>query len=191
MTPSSTRTAPDDEDDDARGPRLSPRPFLVNVAVLRRHAGSRQHEERAGPIEGLAVSGSRVPPGAEVVVDVVLEAVHGGVMVSGAVTAPWEAECRRCLGPAQGGLEARVRELFEPDADLEETYRLGGEQLDLEPLARDAVLLELPLAALCSEGCLGLCPTCGANLNGGGCACPPASADPRWAALDLLRGQGE
>ena len=137
------------------------------------------------------MSGSRVPPGAEVVVDVVLEAVHGGVMVSGAVTAPWEAECRRCLGPAQGGLEARVRELFEPDADLEETYRLGGEQLDLEPLARDAVLLELPLAALCSEGCLGLCPTCGANLNGGGCACPPASADPRWAALDLLRGQGE
>ncbi|HMC52469.1 MAG TPA: DUF177 domain-containing protein [Acidimicrobiales bacterium] len=156
--------------------------------------GSRQREERHGPIDGLAVSGSQVPAGREVSVDLVLEAVHGGVMATGAVRAPWVAECRRCLGVARGEVEAQVRELFEPDPHQpveDDTYPLTGDQLDLQPLARDAVLLELPLAPLCTEGCLGLCPTCGANLNQGRCACPAAGGDPRWGALDVLRGQGD
>jgi uncharacterized protein len=166
-------------------------PFLVNVAVLRRNAGSRHREERRGRMDGLGTSASRVPEGAEVEVDVVLESVHGGIMATGEVRAAWVAECRRCLGSAHGEVEARVRELFEPVPDPEETYPLTGDQLDLEPLARDAVLLELPLAPLCAEGCLGLCPTCGANLNQGVCACPRAGADPRWGALDVLEGGGE
>ena len=69
----------------------------------------------------------------------------------------------------------------------EETYPLKGEMLDLQPLVRDALLLELPLAPLCSEDCQGLCPTCGADLNDGPCSCDHAPADPRWAALDLLK----
>jgi uncharacterized protein len=58
--------------------------------------------------------------------------------------------------------------------------------LDLESLARDAVMLELPLAPLCSEDCLGLCPQCGANRNETSCTCVIAG-DPRWSALDALR----
>src|SRR5438309_1564756 len=170
---------------------MTARPFLVNVGVLLRHVGSRHREERTGPMSGLAVSASRVPEGAEVAVEVVLESVHGGILATGVVRAPWVAECRRCLGEARGEVAAQVRELFEPDTDLEETYALTGDQLDLEPLARDAVVLELPLAALCAEGCLGLCPTCGANLNQGSCACAPAGADPRWGPLDVLRGRGD
>ena len=72
----------------------------------------------------------------------------------------------------------------------EETYPLRGELLDLQPLVRDALLLELPLAPLCSEDCRGLCPTCGADLNDGPCSCDQAPADPRWAALDLLKDPG-
>ncbi|HET7523328.1 MAG TPA: DUF177 domain-containing protein [Acidimicrobiales bacterium] len=72
----------------------------------------------------------------------------------------------------------------------EETYPLKGELLDLQPLVRDALLLELPLAPLCSEDCQGLCATCGADLNDGPCSCEHAPADPRWAALDLLKGGG-
>ena len=62
-----------------------------------------------------------------------------------------------------------MRELFEQDSDLEETYPLHGDQIDLEPLARDAVLLELPLTPLCAEDCQGLCSTCGASRNEGDC----------------------
>jgi uncharacterized protein len=78
-----------------------------------------------------------------------------------------------------------------PDDDAdEETYPLLGDHLDLEPLARDAVLLALPLAPLCREDCAGLCPTCGAERAGGACGCDPAPVDPRWAALDVLRAEG-
>jgi uncharacterized protein len=77
----------------------------------------------------------------------------------------------------------------DPDLD-EETYPLEGDQLDLRPLVRDALLLELPLAPLCRQDCCGLCTQCGADLNSGPCDCLPAP-DPRWGALDVLRGAGE
>lgn len=162
------------------------RPFLVSVAALRRAPGTVQHERRCGPIAGLAITSAHVPDGVEVCVEADLEAVHGGVMAHGYVSAEWRGECRRCLGPATGELRAEVRELFEEGSDQEETYLLRGEQLDLEPLARDAVLLELPHAPLCAEACKGLCPTCGANRNEVGCSCE-APTDPRWAALDARR----
>jgi uncharacterized protein len=75
------------------------------------------------------------------------------------------------------------------DAD-EETYPLGADHLDLVPLARDAILLNLPLAPLCREDCVGLCPICGADLADGDCGCEEDSGDPRWAALDALRDLG-
>ena len=80
-----------------------------------------------------------------------------------------------------------MRELFEQDSDLEETYPLHGDQIDLEPLARDAVLLELPLTPLCAEDCQGLCSTCGANRNEGDCGHSITSTDSRWASLDVLK----
>lgn len=162
------------------------RSLVVGVANLAR-TGPRR-ERRSAVLDGLAVSASRVPKGAEVDLDVLLEPVHGGVLVSGTVETRWEGECRRCLAGASGTIHAEVRELYEERSDGEDTYRLTGDQLDLEPLTRDAVLLELPQAPLCREGCPGLCPSCGADLNQGSCGCPPGDRDPRWAGLDQLRG---
>lgn len=118
------------------------------------------------------VTGTHVPDDAEVDVEVLLEPVHRGVMATGTVRAPWVGQCRRCLEPVRGELETEVRELYEEGSDETETYLLQGDQLDLEPLVRDAVLLGLPQAPLCEEGCSGLCPTCGAELDQGPCGCP-------------------
>jgi uncharacterized protein len=76
------------------------------------------------------------------------------------------------------------------DTDEAETYPLAGDTLDLAPMARDAVLLELPLAPLCREDCVGLCPTCGADRNEQPCDCDQLLANPAWAALDSLRVSG-
>jgi uncharacterized protein len=145
-----------------------------------------------GVIPDLEVAGTRVPGGSEVTLEALLEVVQGGVLVSGTVGASWEAQCRRCLELARGQVRVRVRELFTPQAsaDDEDVYPLAGDQLDLEPLARDAVLLELPLAPLCSEGCRGLCPVCGADRNRVACGCVNEQLDPRWAGLDVLRRGG-
>jgi uncharacterized protein len=166
------------------------RPLLVNVAPLRKRAGNRQPVLERAEVAGLSTSVSRVAEGDEVTVDLVLESLQGGAIVAaGTVTAPWTGECRRCLGPASGVLQLPVRELFETGSDQEDTYSLEGDQIDLEPLVRDAVLLELPQAPICAETCQGLCPTCGINRNEGTCACETEARDPRWAALDQLKSQ--
>lgn len=165
--------------------------FLVSLHGLRRVPGSAQHVERRGRIGLLRVVSQTVPADAVTEVDVTLEAIDGGVMVTGSVSAPWQGECRRCLAPISGRLEVEVRELYRPrrpgEDDDEETYPLSGDQLDLRPLARDALLLSLPLAPLCRADCAGLCATCGADLNDGPCGCPAPDRDPRWAGLDALR----
>jgi uncharacterized protein len=165
------------------------RDFVVPVAELLRKPGSRRHVEHAAPIEDLAVSGSRVPAGADIAVDVLLESVHDGILVTGKVTASWEGPCRRCLELARGDLLVEVRELCVDDGDEETTYPLDDDdELDLEPIAHDACILALPLAPLCREGCLGICPECGANRNIERCACSP-SPDIRWGALSLVRDE--
>jgi uncharacterized protein len=165
-------------------------PFIADVVALRRHQGHRERLAVRAPIAGLHLTSSEVPPAADVELEVVLEAVEGAVVVAGTARAPWRGECRRCLRPVEGEVATTVDELFVTDPVDGETYPISGDHIDLEPMAREAVVLGLPLAPLCRPDCKGLCPTCGADLNQGPCGCPPATADPRWAALDALRDLG-
>ncbi len=107
-------------------------PFVVPVAVLRKHPGSRRRLQVSGPIADLDVSSSRVKAGSPVDLDVVLESVLGGVVVTGTVSASWEGECRRCLETAVGRLDARVREVYTDQADPEIEYAMTDDWLDLE-----------------------------------------------------------
>ncbi|MFH1178091.1 MAG: DUF177 domain-containing protein [Acidobacteriota bacterium] len=59
-------------------------------------------------------------------------------------------------------------------------------EVDLAELAEEQLQLALPLKPLCAEGCQGLCPHCGADLNSGRCECP-APVDQRWAPLRSWR----
>jgi uncharacterized protein len=161
--------------------------LVVAVADLLRHPGSTKHIEREAVFDDLAISASRVPDGEPTNLDVELQAVNDGVVVVGTVRAPWTGECRRCLQPARGDVEAEVQEVYEREPVEGETRRLHGAEIDLTDLARDAVLLELPLAPLCRADCAGLCPQCGADLNQGACDCVVDDKDPRWAALEQIR----
>lgn len=164
------------------------KPFVVNVADLVNRPGARRRERVEGRLrEPVVVVDSALRAEVPVVVDLVLEWVSDGLLATGTVEGAWEGPCRRCLRPVQGLLKAEVQELFESKHREGETYRLGHDFIDLEPLARESLVLDLPLAPLCGQDCLGLCPTCGADLNQGGCDCPPAEPDARWAALDVLR----
>lgn len=161
----------------------------VSVADLSHKPGARRHEQVSGFVGPVQVVGTTVPAGRQVVVDTVLEWVSEGVLATGEVLTEWEGECRRCLRPLRGQARAEFRELFEPRPQEGETYPLRHEHINLEPLAREALLVELPLAPLCSAGCRGLCPTCGAELNAGPCECAPEQGDPRWQVLDALKGE--
>jgi uncharacterized protein len=162
-------------------------PLLVNVAELLRHPGTQRAVRLQVPSEGLRVVDSNVPAGVPIDVDVDLESLTDGIVVTGHISAPWQAVCRRCLGPVEGLVDVAVRELYQARPESEDAFAIDGEVLDLEPLVREAVLLDLPLAPLCRPDCAGLCPECGADRNAGDCGHRPADTDERWAALDDLR----
>ena len=79
-----------------------------------------------------------------------------------------------------------MRELFEARPTDELSYPIVGDQIDLEPLVREAVGLELPMAPLCRPDCQGLCPTCGTDRNEVDCGHDGEVFDDRWANLRSL-----
>ena len=179
-------------------PRLDPRhPLVLDTRELGRRPGSMQPVRLFVPAPaGLGLADLvGVPVGAELELDLRLESVMDGVLVTGTVTAPVSGECGRCLGTVSDELAVKVQELFVyPEAstyhdDEDEVAQLQGELLDLTPTLRDAVVLALPLNPLCQEGCQGLCATCGEKLDD----LPPdhahATSDPRWGALSGLLQQ--
>ena len=119
------------------------------------------------------------------------ESVVEGVLVTGPVEARAEFDCARCLKPVPATLEVEVCELYvAPGHEAppeEESYRIEGLEMDLEPMLRDAVALAMPLKPVCNEDCKGICVTCGKDLNAGPCGCSEEELDPRWAALSDLR----
>jgi uncharacterized protein len=164
------------------------RPFVVSTGELFRHPGARQRVSLSGPLTGVALSTARLTDD-DIEADLTLEAQGSTLTVSGRVTGRWTGECRRCLGPTGGDVIVDLREIFEPHPVEGETYRLGGDQVDLEPALRDAVALALPLAPLCDEACAGPDPDdhpVSVEDDSAG-ADGKVPADPRWSALDALR----
>jgi uncharacterized protein len=127
--------------------------------------------------EHLGVELARVPVGAELGLDLQLEGVAEGVLVTATVAGPLVGECARCLEPFTSAIKVRFQELYVrgggvEDPDGADSYRLEASGLlDLEPALRDAV------------GCQGLCVECGVRLAD---AEPGHSHERRgamWAAL--------
>ncbi|HEX9258524.1 MAG TPA: DUF177 domain-containing protein [Acidimicrobiales bacterium] len=166
-------------------------PLVVNVVELVRKPAQRKHVSTAALVENVVVGDARVMDGVPAQVALDLESLSDGVVVTGRVSAAYEATCRRCLGPVTGDLAADVLELYQRHPTTEEAYPFDGELLDLVPLVREALALELPLAPLCRPDCRGLCSTCGANRNETDCGHRPDTSDLRWAALDVLRDKLE
>jgi uncharacterized protein len=162
-------------------------PFRIPVANLLRRPGASRAVQVSGVLADVRGTGAEVVADRPIGVDVTLERVSEGLVVRGTITAPWEAACSRCLAPVGGDLTVRVGELYERQPLEGETYLLAVDDvIDLEPLIRDALLLELPAVPLCRPDCRGLCPTCGVDHNLTTCECADAEPDPRWAALRSL-----
>lgn len=130
-----------------------------------------------------------IEPGADLDLDLRVESVSEGVLVSGTVRAPTSGECSRCLGPVHGDVGITLTELFaypdsvtEATTEQDEVGRVVDQTVDLQQPIIDAVGLALPFAPLCSPDCQGLCPQCGILL-----AAEPdhhhEQIDPRWAKL--------
>lgn len=180
---------------------------MFDTHELGRRPGAMKKLSRTVPAPkdlGIEVIGVR--EGADIEIDLRLESVMEGVLVTGTAHAPLSGECVRCLEPIERELDAEFQELYSyPDADTrtgghhkpadagddaeeEDTLHLEADLFDLEPVLRDAVVLELPLQPVCQEDCQGLCSECGARL-----ADDPDHhhevTDIRWAALQQFHNK--
>ena len=141
----------------------------------------------------LGIEVLRVPEGSQVELDLRLEAVMEGVLVTGAASVELAGECARCLDEISDEMEIDFQELFvyedqrTPSEEADEVSTLEGDLVDLEPLLRDAVVLALPFQPLCEDDCPGLCPECGARLKDDPDHAHDEPVDPRWAGLAALR----
>jgi uncharacterized protein len=176
---------------------LDPRaPLVLDTRELGRRPGSQHQVTRTVPAPAeLGIEVLRVPEGSEVELDLRLEAVMEGVLVTGTATAGLEGECVRCLEPITDDVEVTFQELYVYDdqrhvptdeAEDDGVSRLEDDLVDLEPLLRDAVVLALPFQPLCEDDCPGLCPECGARLADDPDHAHEAAVDPRWAGLAAL-----
>lgn len=106
-----------------------------------------------------------------------------------------ETSCARCLEPARIPIDVPLALTFvSSDADKTDddedpdVVALKGAEIDVGDEVRDEILLAVPINALCSEACKGLCGVCGGNRNLSACSCK-ADAVPagKFASLAKLK----
>ena len=116
------------------------------------------------------------------------------IYIRGNLEAQISQECSRCLEPAALTVvgdfvytlvpeKTEVAEDIELTAEELETGYYRGDFIDLAPLICEQIVLQVPIKVLCKEGCKGLCPRCGTNLNTGSCSCRSDVVDDRLAVL--------
>jgi len=165
-------------------------PLVLDIHELGRRPGSSRSVSRSVPAPtDLGTDVVTVPSGSQVLLELRLEAVMEGALVSGTARAQAVGECVRCLRDLDLDLEVDLQELYvypESEAADDEAGRVLDDAIDLEPLLRDAVVLALPFRPLCREECPGLCPVCGVRLDHDPGHVHDEGTDPRWAALEAL-----
>jgi uncharacterized protein len=119
------------------------------------------------------------------------EIVNDGLRlkVSGVIEFTSNFECDRCLEKYTACSEIPFIEEFRETNKVSESDEINtyhGDEINISDLLRESIILAKPLKTVCKEGCQGLCPKCGTNLNISTCACEIGVIDPRLAALQQL-----
>jgi uncharacterized protein len=186
-------------------------PYLYNTNDLPRRAGEMRVVELSIDVhEPMGFEILSIPSDEPIDLEMTLQAVTEGVLVTARVLSVAVGECTRCLDPVELDIDENFTELYEyaedarvvrkrekkmserqkkaqEDEELDEEDELRqmvGDDVDLEGPIRDAIILNLPINPLCSANCPGLCPECGEKLAD----LPQDHAhdvvDIRWAGLE-------
>jgi uncharacterized protein len=122
--------------------------------------------------------------------------VADGILLQGSIDTEVKTECTRCLTSYYAPITIEFEDFISlPGAELTQERPVRVTEngwADLFPLIREYAWLNLPVNAVCSPNCLGICPECGGNRNLGECICEEVEKiDPRWQALKALMDRPE
>lgn len=168
------------------------RRYEENIRDILNRPGEMRERSRTFEVpEKLGEALAEVPAGVEMALDVRLESVHEGILVSAEVQTTMAAECGRCLKNFTTPFQVEFQELFAYTPTEADEYGVHGDHVDLEPPLRDAVVLALPFQPVCRPDCPGLDPESGELRETEAPAAPDAEIDPRWAALAGFEAEDE
>ncbi|MCV7357263.1 YceD family protein [Mycolicibacterium fluoranthenivorans] len=170
-------------------------PLVIDISRLGRRPGSMITVAETVPSPSrIGLDLIRIEAGAPIELDLTLQSVSEGVLVTGTVSAPTTGECVRCLEPVTGHVAIDLTELFaypgsttEKTTEEDEVGHVVDDRVDLEQPIVDAVGLALPFSPMCQDDCAGLCPDCGVALASAEPGHQHDKIDPRWAKLAALK----
>lgn len=124
--------------------------------------------------------------------------LDGKFRFKGQVSATFNINCDLCLEPFDFNLSFNIDEVFcRSDADFESYdeknnfWTFSGTIINIEPAVLSDILINMPMKAVCSENCKGLCPVCGCNLNIKNCGCVKTDFNPEFEKLKALFEEDE
>nr|BFF11721.1 DUF177 domain-containing protein [Microbacterium flavescens] len=159
-------------------------PFVIRVRdIVRRPGEMREHDFEVPAPEKWGEGLVSVDAGVPLDLEVRLESVHEGILVSGSAATEYAGVCGRCLTDIAEPLEVEFQELFAYPGEEATDFEVQDDHVDLETLVRDAIVLSLPFQPVCQPDCPGLDPATGERLTDSTGAEQREPLDPRWAAL--------
>ncbi len=163
-----------------------PNPLRLNVGFLL--------HQSAGTHRDFEIDVAHIQIGDDLPVDALkgvirLTRTGEGLYLQGDLWARTAVSCNRCLADFEQQLAIQLGDLlvYPPGHDPDPLLSVPETgMLDLGPLLREYLLLDIPTQPLCRPDCKGLCPQCGGNLNETQCEHPESEIDPRLASLRAL-----
>ena len=167
-------------------------PYRVNVRDLVHRPGEMREKtlDLSAP-EQLGAGVAVVSQGEKIELDLRLEGLHDGILVTGRVSTTATAECVRCLDEVSLPLQVDFQELFAYSPEVADDYQVHDNHVDCEPVVRDAVVLALPFQPVCRDDCPGLDPETGERLADHPERRPSQVIDPRWAVLEGFQAESD
>jgi len=165
-----------------------PSQLFVDTLEIRRRTGAQRDFHATTELDDV-VAGEFCIVDGRLDIDLVIEAATEGVSATGTVSGSWTGPCRRCLDPIVESFRADVQEIFERNPTEGETWPIEDERINVGPVVREAALLSIPLAPLCSDDCSGPDPSRypAAVEPDVDLSEDAPTSDPRWAVLDALK----
>ena len=172
--------------------------MLLSLADLPLRGGERYSRVYPMEFEPILLGGAEHRVLARDGVELTVDRITGGFLVTVSMDARVYGPCARCLGEAVVAVHAEQQE-FAPTAkdgweETEISEFVKDLVVDVDGIAREALVLALPAQVVCAEECRGLCALCGEDLNKGQCGCSENTIDERWSRLKDLKlsdgGQG-
>ncbi len=169
----------------------------LDVKGLKEEKGSQRHFDVEANLPELDSDENKISFAGPAQIHVDLTNTGLGILVTGDIHASVNTECARCLESFKYPVRTDFLETYYdgekrpfPKMEGEEEFiPFKGDEIDIQPEVLKSIVLALPIRALCSELCKGLCSQCGNNLNERECGCSQDNVDPRMVKLKELLEQ--